>query len=178
MKEDQSIDIGNIAKFEVFMTKLRYDNELAREESIIKQAGNMQSAFAFSTAALFMAVPVMFQQRGVLSFNYIFGGTAILTGILMFSLFSATMAQNRNERYEFPECKEIIEYIENNEKKFSDEITRDLYIADSYKEIQESLCTTNNNRVKWVNFSMWSFYSALGFCAIWFVISLIIMYRR
>lgn len=54
-------EIRKATEYEVHITRLKYENELRREDSLIHQAGNMQSAFSFSTAALFMAMPVMFE---------------------------------------------------------------------------------------------------------------------
>ncbi len=172
----ETVDIKGIAEFELLLSKLKYESELKRQDSLIQQAGNMQSAFAFTTAALFMAAPIMFQYRGVLSFEFIFWGTAITTSILLSCLFAATMAQNRKKQHQFPEIEEVIKYIEDHEKVFSDENTRSKYLVDTYKVIQKDLSAINESRVRWVERSMKSFYIALAACLIWFVVSLIIIY--
>ena len=41
--------------------KFRYENELRREDSIIRQASQMQTAFSFVTAAMFMVAPIVIE---------------------------------------------------------------------------------------------------------------------
>ena len=53
------------------MAKVKYENEIRREESIIQQASQMQTAFSFITAALFMVAPIAIEYRGtVLSLSF------------------------------------------------------------------------------------------------------------
>ena len=43
---------------------LKLEDETKRYESLIQQASNMQTAFSFSTAALFMIAPIAVEYRG------------------------------------------------------------------------------------------------------------------
>lgn len=168
-------DTIKILNLELYMIKLKYESELQREESLIQQAGNMQSAFAFTTAALFMALPVIIQYRGVLSFDFIFRFISIITIILLFSLFAATMAQNRMRRYSFPNATMVMDHIDLFKKELSNDGVRIQYIIDTYASVQESLSFTNKRKVIWVRVSMISFYLALAVCLIFFLLSIYYM---
>lgn len=170
-------EIRKATEYEVHITRLKYENELRREDSLIHQAGNMQSAFSFSTAALFMAMPVMFDYRGVLSFWFIFASASSIAIILLLSLFASTMAQNRREQKVFLDGNAFIEYIENNEDDFDSEEKRNKYLAKTYAVVQESLTKSNTKRVFWVRVSMWIFYLALVDCAGWFIVAMTIIFR-
>lgn len=169
-------EIKKATKFELDITKLRYENECQRQESIINQAGNMQSSFSFTTAALFMACPVMFDNKGVLSFWFIFGSIASIAFVLLISLFAATMAQNRSGLKVFPDGKEVLNYIEKNEIFFDCEEKRNKYLAYTYAEIQESLTFSNNKRIWWLKLSMWAFYFALLISVVWFALAMMIIF--
>ena len=53
--------------------QLKLEAETKRYESLIQQASNMQAAFSFSTAALFMVAAIVIEYRGKLSLTYFFG---------------------------------------------------------------------------------------------------------
>lgn len=161
-----------IALFECEMAKIKYESELRREDSIIQQSGHMQTAFSFSTAALFMAAPIVVEYRGCLSLTFFLVVFSSITLVLLFSLFAATMAQRRKEQDLFPDCFEQIKYIEDNEELFASEEQRNKYLANSYADVQISLTKNNRNRVKWVQYSMKAFFVALGLSVFWLVVAI------
>lgn len=163
----------SVASAEYDLARIKYESELRREDSLIQQSGHMQSAFAFTTAALFMVLPVLLQYRGTLSLEFCLLSIASITLMLLCSLFGATMAQNRKEQALFPNSTEIIKYIEENEELFSSDIQRYKYYANTYSAVQESLTKINRSRVKQIKASMWCFYAALLLCVFWFVVGVI-----
>ena len=169
-------EIRKTTKYEVEVIKVRYEFELRREESLIQQAGRMQSVFSFLTAALFMGMPVMFQYRGELSFGFLVAAISSITLVLMISLFASVMAQNRGKLTVFPDGKTFIKYLEDNESFFDSEEQRNLYLAKTYAEVQGSITISNNKRVFWVTASMIFFYSALAISLIWFITGMSIVY--
>ena len=169
-------EIRKTTEYEVTVIKLKYENELRREDSLIQQAGRMQSAFSFSTAALFMGLPVMFEYRGKLSFWFIFAAASSITIILLMSLFASMMAQNRVLIKVLPNGKEFINYLKNNEDSFDSEEKRNHYLANTLADIQASITTSNEKRVFWVKTSMIIFYSALATCLLWFILGMIIVH--
>lgn len=179
MEELKDADINNseklksIAFAEYDLAKMKYESELRREDSLIQQSGHMQSAFAFTTAALFMVLPVLLQYRGTLSLNFFLLSSSSITLMLLCSLFGATMAQNRKKQALFPDSEEIIKYIEENERLFGSDIQRYKYYANTYSEVQKSLTGINGNRVKQIKASMWCFYGALLLCVFWFAVGII-----
>ncbi len=169
-------EIRKTFEYEVNIIKFRYEIEQRREDSLIQQAGRMQSAFAFSTAALFMGMPIMFEYRGVLSFYFVFAAVSSITMILMISLFASLMAQNRKVLKVLPNGKELMCYIEKNENYFDSEEKRNKYLAASFSEVQEALTESNQKRVFWVRVSMYLFYAALATCVIWFIAGMVIVF--
>lgn len=154
------------------LAKIKYDSELRREDSIIQQSGHMQTVFSFSTATIFMIAPIIVQYRGFLSLTFLLIVFASITVALLFSLFSATMAQNRRKQDLFPGIAEQVKYIEDNEDRFKTEAERQKYLVESYAEMQKSLTAQNRKRVCWVRISMWSFYVALSLCCFWFIVAI------
>ena len=49
---------------------LKYDAEEKRELNLIQQSSQMQTAFSFMTAAVFMAVPICIEYRGILTLKF------------------------------------------------------------------------------------------------------------
>ena len=164
--------ISKLLQYCCELAKIKYDSELRREDSIIQQSGHMQTVFSFSTAALFMIAPIVVQYRGSLSLTFLLIVFASITVALLFSLFSATMAQNRQKQVLLPGVAEQIKYIEDNENLFTTEAKRQKYLVKSYAEIQKSLTEKNRKRVCWVQISMWSFYVALSLCCFWFIVAI------
>ena len=167
-----------IAKYQSYMAKTVYNAEIRREDSLIHQAGNMQAAFSFTTAALFMATPVMLEYRGILPFELIYVAVSSVAVVLLFSLFFFFLAQNRRMRDSFISGKDFINYIEAEEALFSQEQVRYRYLAKQYAEIEEAIKKINEKRVFWIRLSMWSFYLALCLCVLWFLLALVIMALR
>lgn len=161
-----------ITLFECEMAKIKYESELRREDSIIQQSGHMQTAFSFSTAALFMVAPIAVEYRGILSLTFLLVAFSTITFVLLFSLFAATMAQRRKAQDLFPDTSAQIKHIEDNEELFATEEQRNKYLAKSYADVQLSLTENNRNRVKWVQYSMQAFYIAIGLSVFWFVVAM------
>lgn len=167
-----------LAKYQSYIAKTVYSAEIRREDSLIQQAGNMQAAFSFTTAALFMATPVMFEYRGVLPFGFIYSAVSSVAVVLLFSMFSATMAQNRRMRDSSISGKDFIKYIETEEEYFKQEHIRYRYLAEQYAEIEKAIKEINERRVFWIRLSMWTFYLALCLGVLWFIFALGIIALR
>lgn len=159
-------------KYMCELARIIYDNEREREYSVIDQSGRMQSAFSFVIAALFMAVPVILEYRGCLSLEFLFVAFSSIVGTLLFSLFAATMAQNRKKRKDFPPVSTIEKRIIGSYKEFDSSAKRDKYLVGEYKDVQESLSKINDKRMLWIRISTYSFYIALGLCALCFFVAI------
>ena len=152
--------------------RLIYENEERREDSLIQQASNMQTAFSFVIASVFMVAAIAVDNRGVLSLEYLLLAFSCITATLIFSLFSATMAQNRTKRDDFPKVITIKQKITDEYENFQTPAQRSKYLVDTYENMHISYAAMNDKRRRWVVISMWSFYVSLAQCIFWFIISL------
>ena len=84
---------------------LKYDAEEKREINLLQQSSQMQTAFSFMTAALFMAAPICIEHRGVISLEFFLVSVSIVTAFLMASLICASVAQWRWKTETFPDIK-------------------------------------------------------------------------
>lgn len=154
-----------------------YENEERREASLIQQASQMQTAFSFVIAAVFMVATIIAEYPGPFTLAFMISSFASITGALLVSLFCATMAQNRYKREDFPKVSTIITKITSEYTNFKTEAQRSKYLLDTYEIMHNSYEKTNDKRLKWVNKSMAFFYIAVVLCIIWFVIGIYKIYR-
>lgn len=92
--------------------QLKLEAETKRYESLIQQASNMQAAFSFSTAALFMVAAIVIEYRGKLSLTYFLWMFASITFFLMLSLFFSASAQSRGQIKDFADVGEFRKFVE------------------------------------------------------------------
>ena len=159
------------------MAENKLDSERRREESIIQQAGNMQAAFSFTTAALFMVAVIVYDNSGAFSTFYLLFVFASITVCLIMSLLFATVAQNRMKTDVFPSIKDFYNHVDKYHGFFITKKQRIKYYVDRCADAQSSLSKNNEIRVKWLKRSMRMFYVAMTVCAIWSIISLIIIVK-
>ena len=77
------------------ISQMTMDNELRREDSLLIQASHMQTAFAFTTAAIFTVLPVCIEYKGALPYVFFYVWIAIIISFMLASLVCASMAQWR-----------------------------------------------------------------------------------
>lgn len=160
------------SNFILRLAQKKYENEIYREDSIIQHASQLQTAFSFITAGEFMVAPIIIDHRGNLSLEFLLLVFSTITLLLLFSLFAATMAQSRKTVRDFPSIDDLKEHIEKNEKSFQTECQCNDYYTKTLAGIDADKTTSNNNRIKWIQFSTYSFYGCLLLCVFWFIISL------
>lgn len=153
-------------------SKIKYQHERDREDSIIRQASNMQTAFSFVIIALFTIAPVIVQNRGVLSFIFLLIAFSSVAIVLMLCLVFATIAQHRKKQATLPTEEEHTQFIENNKDSFVTQAQRSKYMAKTYEELEKSLHSNNGKRIKNVRLSMLFFYISIALCFIWFFIAI------
>ncbi len=155
----------------------KYESELRREDSLILQSSQMQTAFAFMTVALFMPLPIIIEYRGVLSLGFIVGAVSSIVLALLLSLVFASLAQRRIKKHELDD-------IENTEKAVYDNwelcVGKEQQLKQwvrVMKKVQASLTESNERRVTWIQWSMLSFWLSIGLIIFWcFVGTMIYMY--
>lgn len=154
------------------LAKLIFENEERREDSLIQQAGHMQTAFSFVIAALFMVAAIVIEYRGTLSLIFLLIAFSSITACLLASLFLATMAQNRMKRDDFPQVTKIKNVVISKYEEFRTSAQRSKYLLDTYEKMHTSYEKNNNKRQNFVKASMILFYISLGLCVFWFVVAI------
>ena len=73
MNEHEERDVASdLYAFVKEYALLKLEDETKRYESLIQQASNMQTAFAFSTATLFMIAPIAIENRGNMTLGLLY----------------------------------------------------------------------------------------------------------
>lgn len=159
-------------KYMADFAKIIYENEERRETSLIQQASQMQTAFSFVIAAVFVVATIVIDHRGPLSFEFILLTFSSITVALLVSLFSATMAQNRYKRDDFPMVSMLKNKVFMEYDNFRTDAQRNKYLLDTYEVMHTSYANTNDKRKYWVSISMKSFYTSLVLCIFWFIVGI------
>lgn len=161
----------SVLKFAEQVTHNKYQRELEVESGIIAQAGQMQAAFSFVTAAIFMVAPVACEYRGEkISLNLILMIFTVISVAMVCSLVFATLAHQRRKHNEEEDAGNLNNYILENEKWFNNEKYRVDYLTQTYIELQGSMVKINETRLKWLRMSTYSFYVAIALCCLGFVV--------
>lgn len=160
------------------LAQQKYDDEIRREQNLIQQSSQMQTAFSFMTAAVFMAIPICIEYKGYLPLLFFYIGTSIIIGWLIVSLICASLAQWRWKTDTLDNIEEVKNSIIGSEewKKYLTEYHRLGSWIDMMSKIQKSKNRINNLRVKLIIASMTCFYGALLSIVILFIIATIITY--
>jgi len=155
--------------------KLAYDKDLRRQDSIVQQASHMQTAFSFMTAALFMVASLLVENCKLLSSQFYLAAFSSVSFVLLFSLFAATMAQNRKKSKAFENADDFKCKVEQEFQNFQTEEQRQKFLAVTYGEIQKDLCHRNDVALIWIKISMYSFYLSLLLILLFFMAAILII---
>lgn len=143
-----------------------YEAEIERESSILQQASNMQSAFSFITAGLFVVAQIVtdnIDRDSSLSSSDIFHGFSHITLWLILSLVLATLAQRRFIRqHGTPTTRQFIQTSNKDYDLMQSNNERLILEIREYDRFYFSLNKINKKRVLCVQFSMFAFYAALA----------------
>lgn len=155
------------------MCKDIYATEVERENSLLQQASNMQAAFSFVTAGLFVIAQIVADHRGsgLTPLAMLIGFSAI-TGLLLASLWFATSAQKRYKHDGAPTIEHLLQKaleketdketdkeIESNNTltKMLTDRGRTVFTIEQYAAYYASLRKVNEKRAKWIKISMFLF---------------------
>lgn len=152
-----------------------YEAEFRREDSLIQQSTQMQTAFSFTTAALFMVAAIAVEYKYPLTFGFLLLAFSSITALLLASLIFATMAQRREKRKDYVSIQETSKFIQDNYKTIETEAAKDLQYIEMLEKIQSEVKRTNDNKVILIQWSMRLFYCSLGLSAFWFIVALVKM---
>lgn len=137
----------------VDLGKYSLELELSREESLIRQAGQMLTAFSFFSAALLMAIPIIITNTNVnKGMLLLFSGISAIP--LIISLCIAVVAQWRFKYAGISDAKTLRENVYKNIKAYQDQMQYDDLWVDQLGEVHKSIEKNNNHRAFLVKRSM------------------------
>lgn len=156
---------------------LKYEAEEKREQNLIQQSCQLQTAFSFMTAAIFMAVPICIEYRGVLSLKFFLISTSVIVAFLLASLLLASIAQWRWKTKAFPNIQSIKEAVINSKEweKLCIEYHQIDQLVTLMGEVQAKKTELNDKRVKLIMASMICFYASVITIIVFFVIAIFIL---
>lgn len=156
---------------------MKYDTEEKREQNLIQQSSQMQTAFSFMTAAVFMALPICIEYRGILSLKFFLVSTSIVSIFLIASLIMASLAQWRWKTESLPDISVIKESIVNS-TEWESLCTEHVQLAQCVEligKVQNCKAKINDRRVVLIMASMVCFYLAIASIVLSFIIAIIMM---
>lgn len=157
------------------LSLLKYESEDKREQNLIQQSSQMQTAFSFVSAAVFMAIPVCVEYRGALSLKFFLVSTSIVVAFLIASLVLASLAQWRYITETFPDVDKIKESVINSDEwqKLCIEYHQINQWIELVGKVQKEKARLNDKRVKFIMASMICFYASIAAIVICFLIAII-----
>ena len=141
-----------------------YQTEVERENSILQQASNMQSAFSFVTAGLVVLAQIVCDHNTNENLWIIIAICfSVVAALLMLSLVLATKAQTRFIRENGPpSVVDIIDQANEDFEAMMNKYTRYMLKIETFNGLYSDLRKVNDLRVRLVEYSMRSFYLALA----------------
>lgn len=171
--EEQAVNLYMYVKE---LGTLKYEAELRREDSLIQQSSHMQTAFSFMSAALFMAAPILIDNRGnQLSLNFFFAAFSSIVFFLLASLVAASLAQRRVLRRTFMSIPDIEAFVSSTYKQTLRRSAQLKQWVQVVGDVQVGLQKVNEKRVKLIRISMGSFLGSIGLIVFWYIVALIKM---
>lgn len=155
------------------LATLKYDAEEKREQNLIQQSSQMQTAFSFMTAAVFAATAICIEYRGKLTLNF-FSDSSIccLLFCWLWVLLLASLAQWRWKTEAFPDILDMKDTVVNDPEweKLTIKYHQINQWIDLVGKVQKKKAKINDRRVKLIMASMICFYLSIGSIVISFFI--------
>lgn len=181
LKKDKQIEQDQMVVVQYRYIKelaiMKYETEERREQNLVQQSSQMQTAFSFMTAAIFMALPICVEYRGVLSLKFFFVSTSFVSAFLIASLITASLAQWRWKTESLPDVNVIKDSIVNStewESLCAEHIQLAQYV-ELIGKVQHIKAKINDRRVVLIMMSMICFYLSIVSIVISFVVAIITM---
>lgn len=143
---------ASINSFYLTLVRLKYEDELRRESSLIQQATQIQVVFSFAIAFLYTALPVVLDELNPKWNRLAFAISGTTSLFLLSSLGCATLAQWRYKMKTFPSF-EIIKhelFESDTSEQLYDKSIQDQKLGKTFEQITESLEFINNKRLKFI----------------------------
>lgn len=143
-----------------------------REQNLIQQSSQMQTAFSFMTAAVFAATAICIEYRGKLTLNFFLIAVSVVAFLLIVSLLLASLAQWRWKTEAFPDILDMKDTVVNDPEweKLTIKYHQINQWIDLVGKVQKKKAKINDRRVKLIMASMICFYLSIGSIVISFFI--------
>ena len=175
--DNQAVDAElELYRYTLELATEKYNYENQRELDLIQQSGQMQAAFSFMTAALFMALPIAIDHRGEIPEYFFFVASSLICFFLLASLVLASIATWRWKKAALGNITAVKDVVLNpkDRKYFIIEKNRIRAKIDMLETIQVRKETINNHRALLIHLSLIFFFLAIGSVVMSFFISLMI----
>lgn len=159
------------------LSKFSYEMEEKREESLIRQSGQMITMFSIISVAEIMMLPILLLNITKLSKMYIFTWVIVITIPLLISLLLAFLAQWRYKYQALPSPKVIFEHVSKEYDKFLSTSVQLQHWNDTIENLYNPKRINNQKRAKLIVSSMKAFLVSMGLMVIGFIISISIIIK-
>lgn len=154
------------------LAQMKYDSEIRREDSLITQSSHMQTAFSFMTAALFMALPIIIQYRGILSLVFILVAISSIVFFLLLSLLFASLAQRRVKKQALEDIEATEKFVEDNWETTLEKSQQLKQWVGVMSKVQKSLTENNDKRVTLIQWSMRNLWISIFLIVLWYFVAI------
>lgn len=160
------------------ISQMTFDNELRREDSLLTQASHMQTAFAFTTAAIFAVLPICVDHKGKLSYSFFYVWIAIIIAFMLASLVFASIAQWRYKTETYGSIEKTRDTVLNDLqwKEYINDSYCDAQLVDLLLKIYNEKNKINEKRVGFIMASMICFFLALASVLICFINATVLLW--
>lgn len=156
------------------LAQQKYNEEMSREQSLLTQASQMQTAFSVITAVLFMLLPILIDKRGPIDLTLIFIFISIISLFLLISFIFALSAQWRF-KIKTIISSEIQDDVIDNINELSSEEDVISFKINLLKNLHDEKFKINNKRVFYITLSIITSYLSLITCVIYYCTSVVIL---
>ena len=171
--EDEKLQ-NDCFKYIADYAKTIYEDEIQRDRKFAQQASQMQTAFAFTIAALFVLLQIIL--KTTIPVAIIIWAFSTVSFTLLASLIPAVLVQLPVKRASFPDVEYIINQVINNFALFEKPSQRYKYLADTYSAIHKEFAQSNDRKAILVRISTFIYYGALALCLLWFVVMICVAF--
>lgn len=163
-KKSCDYDLKAITENALELSRLSYEAEEKREQSLINQSSQMATVFSFISAVILMLFPVVVDTFPQVPLGELTILGTIILGLLILSLVLALLVQWRFEYQALPEPQIILEHelSKANINNFNTPEQRNKAFVETLNVVWKSKHALNNRRVLYIKASMITCFIALA----------------
>ena len=161
-KKPTNYDLAAITENVLELSKLSYEAEEKREQSLINQSSQMATAFSFISAVILMLFPIITSTFSDVPLRGLTILSTTILSLLILSLGLALLVQWRFKYQALPSPQVILDHELKNADDFNTPQQRNKAFVETLNASWESKREVNNRRVRFIKLSMGIFFIALG----------------